>query len=164
MMLSPSTITCWVTFCPFAKTIFHPVVSGAACNVYVRSVESPASFFPVTVYVPATSFNEMGAAAGATGAGAGAGAAATPVSAGGLSDFEQATAKTMELSKASRRINSSEWCEFLRQQRVGVPPTCDDISLTARRSVLTAGVVEFYRRSLDGSFSAGFIAGQNRVT
>src|SRR5437762_2394105 len=116
MMLSASTITCCDTFCPFAKTIFQPVVSGIAFNVYVIRVESPASFFPVTVYVPATSFNEIGAAAGATGAGAGAGAAAIPVSAGGLSAFVQATATTMELSKASRRINFSEDVIFRRQQ------------------------------------------------
>src|SRR5260370_4794378 len=107
MMLSRSTITCCDYFCPFVKTIFHAVVSGIAFNVYVIRVESPLSFFPVTVYVPATSFNEIGAAvrAAGAGAGAGAGAAAIPVSAGGLSDFEQATAKTMELSQARRRIN-----------------------------------------------------------
>src|SRR5260370_35746277 len=88
MMLSPSTITCCDTFCPFVKTIFHPVVSGIAFNEYVIRVESPLSFFPVTVYVPATSFNEIGAAGGAAGRGAGAGAgpAAFTAPAGGLFD------------------------------------------------------------------------------
>src|SRR6266545_6390019 len=107
-MLSPATATTRTgTGLRPGNTIVQPVVSPVAVKSYVTSVVSPASFFPVTAYLPATSLSETGAGASAAGAASGA-ATTAPVSAGWFSDFVQATKRIAEQSRESRRIRTSE--------------------------------------------------------